>query len=134
VWIPLLIWCERVRAARYGFFPGVICRFGVAAAVILTAVHLPTKHEDGRVGPLSQTTISLGELVSAGVIYPLFDQRHDLLHVVLPSVRPTRREVMQGVREQTGFRASIFHCGNGATVLFGSGGGRIKVADNSRRH
>jgi hypothetical protein len=129
VWIPLLIWRERVRAARYGFFPAVIGRFAVIRAIIMTAVLLPTKHEDGRVGPFSLTNIALGDLVAEGFIYPLFDERHNVLRLTLPSTAPTRREVMQAIREQTGFRASVFHCGNNATLLFGSGGGLIKVSD-----
>jgi hypothetical protein len=130
VWIPLLIWRERVRALRYGFLPGAVARLSVIAVAIITAGLLPTKHEDGRVGPLPRVDISLGELAAVGVIYPLFDQRHDGIRVVLPSTTPTRREVMQAITRQTGFRASIFHCGNGATVLFGSGGGRIRVSES----
>lgn len=132
VWIPLLIWRERVRATRYGFLPGAVARFCVVAALIFMASLLPTKHEDGRVGPLPRPQNSLGELVAAGVIYPLFDDRHDDLRVTLPSTTPTRREVMRAITQQTGFRASISRCGSGATVLFGSGGGRIKLSKSPR--
>jgi len=132
-WIPLLIWRERVRASRYGFFPGALTRLGVVVVIITAAALLPTKHEDGRVGPLARQDVSLGELNTAGVIYPLFDHRHDLIRVALPSTTPTRREVMQAITKQTGFTASIFHCGNGATVLFGSGGGRVMVDDKNEQ-
>jgi hypothetical protein len=129
VWIPLLIWRERVRAARYGFWPGMVARLGIVAVAIAIAVIAPTKHEDGRVGPLLRTDLTLGEMAAAGVINPPFDRQHDSVRVSLPSVKPTRREVIQAITQQTGFRASIFHCGNGATILFGGGGGRIRVAD-----
>lgn len=133
VWIPLLIWRERVRASRYGFLPGAIARFCVVAALISTASLLPTKHEDGRVGPLPRPESSFGELVAAGVIYPLFDDQHDDMRFTLPSTTPTRREVMHAITQQTGFRTSVGRCGSGATVLFGSGGGRIKISKSQDR-
>lgn len=63
------------------------------------------------------------------IIHPLFDQAHESLSVQLPSRDPTRREVIRAISDQTGFRASIFHCGNGATVVFGGGMSRISVRD-----
>ncbi len=129
-WIPLLIWRERVRSIRYGFLLGAVARLGVVASVIIVATLLPTKHEDGKVGPLSRTDVSLGELAAIGVIYPLADEQRNEIHVLLPSTTPTRREIMHAITQQTGLQASIFHCGNGATVLFGSGGGRITISEN----
>src|SRR4051794_29985317 len=128
-WLPVLIWRERVRAVRYGFLPGIVAWLGVVMIVVTVAALAPTKHEDRRVGPLARTDTTLGELEGAGVIYALSNPQHEALHVRLPSTTPTRREVMQAIAQQTGFRASIFHCGNGATILFGSGGGRIRVAN-----
>lgn len=133
VWIPLLIWRERVRAARYGFWLGGIARLGIVIVIIAIAAFAPTRREDGRVGPLPSTDVTLGELATAGVIYPPFDRQHDSIRVLLPFAKPTRREVIEAITQQTGFKASIFHCGNGATVLFGSGVGRIRVADNKNQ-
>ncbi|MEI8291954.1 MAG: hypothetical protein WCH99_20990 [Verrucomicrobiota bacterium] len=132
VWIPVLIWRERVRAAHYGFWLGMAARLAVVFAAIVIASQMPTKHEDGRVGPLPRNNATLGELAAAGIIYPLYDHQHDPVRVVLPSATPTRREVMQAITQQTGFKVSILHCGNGATVLFGSGGGRIMVDDREK--
>src|SRR4051812_5473163 len=73
VWVPLLVWRERVRAVRYGFGLGLVARLGIVVAVFILAVHAPTKQEDGRVGPLTHDKISLGELAAAGVIYAPFD-------------------------------------------------------------
>lgn len=133
VWIPLLVWRERVRATRHNFGPGGVARLCVVAAITIIAALLPIKHEDGRVGPLLRRESSLGELAVAGVIYPVADRQYDGVRVMLPSTTPTRREVIQAITQQTGFRASIFHCGNGATVLFGSGGGRIRVSASHNR-
>jgi hypothetical protein len=102
----------------------------MVAAVVL-ATKAPLKSEDKRVAPLPRVEMTLGELAEAGVIYDLFDTKHKSRNVRLRSLTPTRREVMEAIGEQTGFRASIFHCGNGATILFGSGGGRILVSDRS---
>ena len=128
LWLPFFIWCERRRTARYGFLPGAARRFGIIVLSVTLAALAPTKHEDGRVGPLQSTSVTLAELVAARVIYPLSDSQFDGLHVTVPSLTPTRRQVMRAISEQTGLRASIFHCGNAATVLFGSGGGLIRVS------
>ena len=130
VWIPLLIWRERVRATRYRFWPGLVARLGIVTFTITIAAIAPTKHEDGRVGPLPHANLTLGELAAASVIYPPFDRQHDSIRVALPSTKPTRREVMQAITQQTRFKASIFHCGNGATILFGGGGGRIMISES----
>ncbi len=127
LWMPLFIWRERRRSARYGLYPGGVFRIGVIVLAIAIATVAPTKHEDRRVGPFPQTTLTLAQLVSTEVIYPLSDPQYELSQVTLPSLLPTRREVMRAISEQTGLRASILHCGNGATILFGSGGGRIRV-------
>lgn len=128
VWIPLLIWSERVRELRCGFWPGAVARLTVVAVIVTTAALLPVKYEDGRVGPLPRVDMSFKELADGGVIYPISDDEQLPVRVVLPSLEPTRREVMQAIIQQTGLNASIFHCGNGATVLFGGGGGRIRVS------
>lgn len=128
-WIPFLIWRERVRAARYGMHPGFAVRLGTIGVIVAIAAALPLKSEDQRVGPLAQSELTLGELAANGITYPLFDATHASIRVRLPSSNPTRREVMRAISDQTGFRTSIFHCGTGATVLFGGGVGRITISD-----
>ena len=125
--IPVFIWREKLRASRYGFWPGAAFRYAIIVGLVVFAVNAPLKSEDKRVGPLPSTQVTLGELVETGVIYELYDLHHKTLGVRLGSLRPTRREVIKAIAEQTGFRTSIFHCGNGATLLFGSGVGRIRV-------
>jgi hypothetical protein len=129
VWVPLLIWRERARATRYGNLPGLVIRLLTVSVVITAAALAPFKHEDRKVGPLPNAEISLGELAKARVIYPPHNQQNQVIRVLLPSTLPTRREVMQAITKQTGFKTSILHCGNGATVLFGSGGGLISGQD-----
>jgi hypothetical protein len=132
VWLPLLVWRERVRANRHGFLPGALCRFGIVAVVVITAVLLPTKHEDQRIGPLPHPDLTLGELTATGAIDPVFNQQHEVVRVSLPSRTPTRREVINAIQQQTGLKASIFHCGSGATILFGGGVGRIRVRGHDK--
>jgi hypothetical protein len=127
VWIPLLLWTEHRWANRHGFLPGAILRFGATVAVILCAIFAPTKYEDQRIGPLFQPTVSLGELERLGVIYELSSPNLRAQTVSFASLSPTRREVMKEISRKTDVRAFALRCGNGATLLFGNGGGRILV-------
>jgi hypothetical protein len=129
IWIPLFIWRERLRAARPGFWLGTALRYPIIAAIAVLAAIAPLKAEDQRVGPLPGVNVTLAQLAKARVIYDLFSAEHGDLRVQLPSASPTRREVMAVIKEQTGFESRIFHCGNGSTILFGGGVGRISVRD-----
>lgn len=128
-WLALLIWRERRRSVRYGFWPGAACRFAVFVFVVAVAAAAPTKFEDKRVSPFPRTDVTLGELVEAGVIYPLVRRENESLQVTLPSSLPRRRQLMAAITEQTGFRTCVYHCAHVASVLFGGGGGRITVSD-----
>lgn len=129
VWIPLLVWRECVRASRYGFFPGLLLRGAVIAAVVVVAACLPNKGWDRRIPPLAQADVSLEELAAAHVIYPPRDEKLARVRVRLPSTAPTRREVLQAITQQTGLKASPSGlCGNGASILFGASVGPIRVS------
>lgn len=132
VWIPCLIWRERRRTARYGFLPGGLARLGLVVAVVWLAAVAPLKSEDARVGPLPRTKMTLEELATARVI-SLREERFNAapppVAITLPSLTPSRREVLNAINQQTSFEASIFKCGNGATILFGSGVGPIRVSE-----
>lgn len=119
VWLPLFIWREKVRASRHGYWPGAAVRYSIIVATVVLAGKAPLKPEDRRVGPLPRTRVTLGELADAGVVFGMFDPKHKPLSVRLNSTTPTRREVMDAITGQTGFRAHMSHCGNGATILFG---------------
>lgn len=129
IWLPLLIWRERVRSRRYGFLPGAVARLVVVAAVLFVADAAPLKLEDRRVGPLVRSKLNLGELADAGILRAPIDARLESIPVVFPSANPTRRDVMRAIEEQTGFRTSHYHCGSMASVLFGSASGPIRVAE-----
>lgn len=133
IWLPVLAWRERRRIARYGFKPGAIWRVGTVAAMVALAAVAPVKHEDRRVGPFAGASASLGELARGEVIYQTFDPDYDRVTVALPSSNPTRRQVIRAINAQTDFCAGIMRCGNGATILFGGGGGRIHVFKEHRK-
>ncbi|EEF58216.1 hypothetical protein [Pedosphaera parvula] len=129
LWLPALIWLERLRTKRYGFWPGALCRFAVVLSIVVIAAKAPLKREDHHVGPLPNKQVTFAELVAAQIIYPPFGSNHYSLKITLPSTNPTVREVMHAITQQTGMRASIFHCASGATILHGSGGGSIRVSE-----
>jgi len=128
-WIPLFIWREVVRAKHYGFLKGALCRYSLITVVVAFAAMVPTKSDDKRVGPLQAMTVTLGQLVSAGIIYPLRYPSNESVQISLPSITPSRREVMTAISQQTHFKAWTFRCGNGATILFGSSVGQIRVVE-----
>lgn len=122
-----------MRAARYGRYPGLVVRFVVVALVVALAVALPSKSEDQRVGPFLAREITLGKLADSDVIYRSAGEQYDGVRVLLPSLTPTRREVIEAIQRQTGLRAYIYRDLSGATVLFGAGSRRILVRENIDR-
>ena len=131
VWIPVFILGERIRAKRYGFLPGALYAYPLIAAIVSFGVWLPIKREDRKVGPFPSTTVTLGDLAKAKVIYPLRYDVNDNVPVALPSRTPSNREVMLAISKQTGFDARFYHCGNGPNFLFGTAGGLIDVRDST---
>jgi hypothetical protein len=61
VWLPLLIWRERLRALSYGFWPGAFLRLGIVLTIAVAAITAP-KHMDEFVGPMRFENIPLAEL------------------------------------------------------------------------
>ena len=78
--------------------------------IIVIAVNAPFKKEDQRVGPLSKSQVTLGELITSKVIYPaaIWDPTITLLKITLPSTNPTVREVMHAISQQSGMRTSLY--------------------------
>ena len=126
---PLFVWREGVRTRRDGFLLGTIYRYPTIVLIVVLAAFAPVKFEDLKVGPLKNTSPTLGELAEAKVIYSLRYKENEATHVVLPSLRPSNREVMTEITKQNGFTADVYHCGDVANILFGSGSGRIRVND-----
>jgi len=129
VWLPLFVWREKVRSKSYGFLSGALCRYTLIAVVVAGAAAAPTKSEDKKISPLSGTTVTLGQLAATGIIYPLRFTTNEQVQISLPSVTPSRREVMNAISQHGQFKAGTFRCGNGATILFGSSVGRIRVVE-----
>ena len=129
IWIPLLIYRERIRENQFGFFPGFLIRAGVVAAVIIAAALVPTKPEDRRVGPLSKTKVSLADLAAADIVL-LIDVRYESVQLLLPSTTPTLREITQAILQQTKVNARCTYCGNGSNILLGGFGGCIIAGEN----
>ncbi|CAN5320505.1 hypothetical protein BH09VER1_BH09VER1_37240 [soil metagenome] len=126
VWLPLLIWREWARSKRYGRQPGGVIRFGIVVVLIALAILAPTKYADRRVGPLVSPSPTLAELRAAQII-SLKDDKFGEARISLSSTNPTRRDVMRAIEKQTCLGTWYMSCGNGATFLFGGGGGPISV-------
>lgn len=128
IWLPLLIWRERVRTRQHGFWTGALCRFAVMLAIIFFASQAPCKKENWHVGKLQDRNVTLADLTAAKVIYPLRASNDYSLKITLPSTNPTYRETMQAISEQTGLSANRYRCACDSSILFGSGGGLIRVS------
>ena len=133
LWVPILVWRERRRRLRYGFLPGAIWRCATVVLIVTAGVMAPLKHEDRRVGPLSSASVTLAELAAAEIIYPLGDSQAEATRISLPSLSPTRQEVIDAIGRQTSCRARVFHCVYGSTIAFGGGVGPIHVSPPPRR-
>lgn len=134
IWIPLLIWRERVCARNYGFSTGAIAKIVLALTIVAVGIGLPMKAEDKKVGPFERTNISLGELVKAKIAYGMREPQNEAVRIVLPSLNPTKAQIMEAIRNQTPFSARVYHCASGATLLFGSWGGMISVSEPQKVH
>jgi len=129
IWIPIFIWREKVRARHYGFLPGAVYRYALIALIVVTAAFAPVKFENKKIGPLKNANLSLEELVEAKAIYSPRYKENEEIRIALPSNLPSNRELMTAITQQTGFKADVYHCGDVANILFGGGGGRIRVND-----
>ena len=128
VWFPLLLWRERGRAKRYGFMPGAVWRFGTIGVITVLAVLAPTKVDDRRVGPLPRATVTLAELETAQIVFTGGDLTIGALPVSFSSSTPTRREVAEAIRAQTGLRLFAVRCGVGMNLLFGGYAGPYSLS------
>src|SRR5262249_43312506 len=109
LWLPLFIWLEIRCARKYGFLPGFLLRVAIIATVITVAIYLPTKPEDRKiVEGLSKTTVTLAELgTHAGI---RMRTEHADVRVILPSARPTLRQVIRSIETQTPLRCEVGRC------------------------
>ncbi len=143
VWIPLLVWRERQRAKRHGFFPGAVVRALVVAFVVGAAAVAPLEYLDRRVPVLGASRATLREVDSlhalqTGRPYPrLFATLEDSVvattTVRLPSESMRRREFLSFLGAQLGRRPRVAYEGGFTSVAFGAHPLWILWRDTSRR-
>jgi hypothetical protein len=127
VWLPLLIWRERIRTRRYGFWPGAVARFAVATSIVVAAIAAP-KDDDRIVGPVSYENLPLHDLcadLSWNHHVPVrawgeADFRNSISFST--SISMTRRQLVQGLARATNREAKYWGCLSGGSFLFGHSG------------
>jgi len=135
VWIPLLIWREKLRSRRHGFLPGAILRGMLVLSVVVAAALAPVKYVDRRILQLPRGQLTLGQLTTAleeQAVLLRFPNQHANRSVRLPGGSSKVRELIDLIEDQTGLRHRIKYCGNGSTVLWGGVPmGRIRFEERS---
>lgn len=125
--IPLLIWWETRRGRPICPWQSKLVRYGTTSLVVVAALLAPVKAVDRRVGPFPKNTITLGELKQQRLVFLPYEPHYEAVVVSLPSARPTRQEIEDAIRTQTGLRTSTYRCAHTATLLFGSQPSPISV-------
>jgi hypothetical protein len=127
VWVPLLVWRERVRSREYGFLPGGIARLAITAFIIIAAANAP-KHLDRVVGPLRFESISLSELCQQLrreheiPVAAVDDGAFEKIFLFATTARMSRREVVAELAKTTNREQHFAGCANGSSFLSGVGG------------
>ena len=127
VWLPLLIWRERVRTCRHGFWTGAIARFAIAFTIITIAGILP-EHMDRIVGPLSYASLPLHDLcreLHRGYGIPVGATDESAMEERISfsiAGAISRREVVAQLAKATNREIRFAGCLNGSSVLCGVGG------------
>ena len=130
-----MIGAEFLRCRHFPFLPGFIARLSVGIIVLFLASSAPLKDEDTvRFTGLPTSPATLAALSSQGV------KRGDYLFLMLSVpdeykntlVRFSSSELTLGqlvveLEAQTGLSASISRCDSGASILFGSATGTIRL-------
>ena len=122
--IGLLFCLVPSRRYRLG---GYIPTLGIALSVMIGAGFLPTKRIDRPVGEFPGKIITMGELVRQDVAYELSNPAWQSIGIALPTTHPSRSQTLDAINDQTQLRASVYRCGNGSTVVWGSSVGRIRI-------
>lgn len=106
---------------------GYVPTIGIALTVMVCAGNLSPKRIDQPVDTFPSTVVTLEELVHRGIVYDLLDPAWASVSVALPTARPSQRQILDCINQQTQLRASVFRCASGATLLLGSSVGRISI-------
>ncbi|MEN9678204.1 MAG: hypothetical protein RIS76_4100 [Verrucomicrobiota bacterium] len=128
--IGLLFCLAPSRRYRLG---GYIPTLGIALSVMIGAGFLPTKRLDRPVGEFPNKNVTMGELVRREVAYELSNPAGQSTSISLPTIHPSQRQILDAINQQTQLRASVFRCGNGSTLVWGSSIGRIRINTPTQR-
>jgi hypothetical protein len=128
LWLPLVIWRERHRAAYFGLMPGAAFRFGIVLIVLGAAILAPVKYDDYPIPPVKYVNVPLAEVCD-----DLRDQRfsvrahaddYDQVYtpITFVTTRPlSPKQFAEALSNASGWQIRRFRtCGNGSSILFGS--------------
>jgi len=89
-------------------------------SVIFTVAVTKTDALDKRPASFSTNTVTVADLVQHGIAHQPTEAEWTKTQIRLPSKEPTIREIMQAVNDQAPFRAKVWRCGTGASILRGA--------------
>jgi hypothetical protein len=111
IWIPLVILLEIRWRKMKGYPVSLALRAGLFISIIALAMLFRPRYEDTvHAGPLSSTKVELRALVEACPVQLNFHQLRELeegIIVEVPSTTPTLREVIDAIRDQTGYEYEV---------------------------
>jgi hypothetical protein len=127
VWLPFLVWRERVRSRKYGFTVGALLRLSVVAGLLYAAYRAPVKHMDIKVGPVHYDDMTVHDLCSQlqrdhGIPCIAWDEQDYVNRASFSTSEPmSRLDVLTELARVTDHTISRGGCANGSTILFGLG-------------
>jgi len=105
---------------------GHLIKIAVGIATLVSAILLPIKQLDGKVGPMHYEDVPLTQLCQHlmrdwKIYVSAYDHNGiDQAFTFLTEQRMTRREVLERLARETEMDLQIGYCNNGASFLFGA--------------
>lgn len=102
---------------------------GIAIAMMIAAASLSAKPFSHPVDSFPGTSVTFEDLFRRDLAYdcPRWESNWRSTRFVLPTVRPSRTQIVDAINQQTQFRARIYRCGMGESLLGGSRFRRISL-------
>lgn len=123
----LILWPVSIaRSASRVKRIGHLLKMGVGVLTVVTAILLPVKQLDARVGPMRYDRISLYDLsrrlyADWSIHIMTYDAGVTNTFVTFATEKKmTRRQVLEKLAAETDSDLRILYCGSGATFLFGA--------------